>query len=77
MNASVRNKLCLMMFLEFFIWGAWLPQSFGYFDADGLKFNDWEQWGLIMAFPIAAIVAMFFASQFVDRNFSAEKYLAI
>jgi nucleoside transporter len=76
MNSSVRFKLSVMMFLEFFIWGAWLPPSFGYFGKDGLDFTPWEQWILNSAFPISAIVAMFFASQFVDRNFSAEKYLA-
>ena len=29
MNATA-HKLCVMMFLEFFIWGAWLPLIFGY-----------------------------------------------
>jgi len=29
-----------------------------------------------MAFPISAILAMFFANQFADRNFAAEKFLA-
>ena len=76
MNSSVRFKLSVMMFLEFFIWGAWLPPSFGYFGDGGLGFKGWEQWGLNIAFPVSAILAMFFASQFVDRNFAAEKYLA-
>jgi nucleoside transporter len=76
MNSSVRFKLSVMMFLQFFIWGAWLPLSFSYFGSKGLAFTEWEQWGLNSAFPISAIVAMFFASQFVDRNFAAEKYLA-
>lgn len=77
MQRTVFLKLCVMMFLEFFIWGAWLPPSFGYFGEDGLKFNDWQQFGLNIGFPISAIIAMFFANQFVDRNFSAERYLAV
>lgn len=77
MQRSVFLKLCVMMFLEFFIWGAWLPPSFGYFGKDGLGFSPQQQFGLNIGFPISAIIAMFFANQFVDRNFSAEKFLAL
>jgi MFS family permease len=73
---SLRFKLSVMMFLEFFIWGAWLPPSFGYWGGDALKFEDWQQHLLNFSFPISAIIAMFFANQFVDRNFSAERFLA-
>lgn len=76
MKPSTAIKLYAMMFLEFFIWGAWLPPSFGFFGAGGLGFDEWQQFGLNIAFPVSAIVAMFFANQFVDRNFAAEKYLA-
>ena len=71
---STRAKLSVMMFLEFFIWGAWLPPSFGYFEA--LGFGPWERYALNIAFPVSAIIAMFFSNQFVDRNFAAQKYLA-
>lgn len=73
---SVRAKLSLMMFLEFFIWGAWLPPSFGYFGDGALAFAPWQQMLLNTCFPVAAIAAMFFANQFVDRNFAAERFLA-
>jgi nucleoside transporter len=65
-----------MMFLEFFIWGAWLPQIFGYLGDDGLKFNFWEQALVLNAFSIGSIAALFFSNQFADRNFAAEKFLA-
>lgn len=73
---GVRWKLSVMMFLEFFIWGAWLPPSFGFFGKDGLGFATWQQEMLNCAFPVAAIIAMFAANQFADRNFSAERFLA-
>ena len=73
---SIRSKLSVMMFLQFFIWGAWLPPSFGYFGAGGLGFSEWEQFGLNIMFPLSAILAMFFSNQFADRNFAAEKFLA-
>ena len=35
-----------------------------------------EQAMVLNAFPIAAIIGMFFSNQFADRNFAAEKFLA-
>ncbi|MES2706663.1 MAG: MFS transporter [Verrucomicrobiota bacterium] len=74
MNTGIRNKLFLMMVLEFFIWGAWLPLIFGYLPAMGL--SEGEQTLILSAFPVAAIIGMFFSNQFADRNFAAEKFMA-
>jgi MFS family permease len=74
MNNSPRFKLFLMMVLQFFIWGAWLPLIFGYLPS--LGFTPAQQSWILNAFPIAAIVGMFFSNQFADRNFAAEKFLA-
>ena len=74
MNTSIRFKLFLMMVLEFFIWGAWLPLIFSYLPS--LGFTATEQTWILSAFPIAAIVGMFFSNQFADRNFAAERFLS-
>jgi nucleoside transporter len=74
MKNPIRFRLFVMMVLEFFIWGAWLPLIFGYLPS--LGFTPAEQSWILNAFPIAAIVGMFFSNQFADRNFSAEKFLA-
>jgi MFS family permease len=72
---SQRWKLSVMMFLEFFIWGAWYPLIFGYLPS--LGFNaEWQQPLILAAFNLAAISAMFFGTQYVDRHFAAEKFLA-
>lgn len=71
---NVRWQLFTMMVLEFFIWGAWLPLIFGYLPS--LNFSPWQQSMILNAFPLAAIVGMFFSNQFADRNFAAEKFLA-
>ncbi len=63
-----------MMVLQFFIWGAWLPLVFGYLPS--LGFSAGQQAAILNAFPIAAIVGMFFSNQFADRNFAAERFLA-
>lgn len=70
----MRLRLFIMMVLEFFIWGAWLPLIFGYLPS--LGFTAGQQSWILNAFPIAAIVGMFFSNQFADRNFSAERFLA-
>jgi nucleoside transporter len=71
---SIRLKLFLMMVLEFFVWGAWLPFIFSYLP--GLGFSPGQQAMILNAFPVAAIIGMFFSNQFADRNFAAEKFLA-
>ncbi len=70
---STRSRLFLMMVMEFFIWGAWLPLIFSYLPS--LGFTPIQQSWILNAFPIAAIVGMFFSNQFADRHFAAEKFL--
>jgi nucleoside transporter len=70
----IRTRLSIMMFLEFFIWGAWYPLVFGYV-AD-IGFTGTQQFLAVACFNFAAIVAMFFSTQFADRNFAAERFLA-
>src|SRR5205807_1040433 len=70
----LRMKFSIMMFLEFFIWGAWLPLAFPFLLE--LKFGYWEISFFMNAFAIASITGLFFSNQFADRNFAAEKFLA-
>jgi len=69
-------RLWLMMVLEFAIWGAWLPLIWGYMGKDGLDFSASQQAWVGSAFAIASLVGIFFSSQFADRTFAAEKFLA-
>ena len=64
-----------MMILEFIIWGAWLPLIYSYLPS--LGFTPWQQSWILNAFPIAAVVGMFFSNQFADRHFAAERFLAV
>ncbi|MFO0909438.1 MAG: MFS transporter [Isosphaeraceae bacterium] len=91
-ETNVNGRLTIMMVLEFFIWGAWLPLIFGYLPSLGFSAElppelfrsfiptkiAWffsEQSLILNAFPVAAIVGMFFSNQFADRNFAAERFL--
>ncbi|MEI9866253.1 MAG: MFS transporter [Limisphaerales bacterium] len=70
---SIRFKLFVMMVLEFFIWGAWLPLIFGYLP--GLGFSPLEQALILNAFPIAAIVGCFSATSFATAISRRKKFL--
>ena len=72
--SGTQLKLFVMMVLEIAVWGAWYPQIFGYLPA--LGFDSFQQAMILNAFPIGAILAMFFSTQFADRYFAAEKFLA-
>ena len=74
MGHDARWRLNAMMFVEFFIWGAWLPLIFGYLPS--LGFDTAEQSWILNAFTIGSFTAMFFSAQFADRNFAAERFLA-
>src|SRR5262245_39492406 len=71
----MKFRLCVMMFLQFFIWGAWYPLVFAYVPSLGFN-SDWQVPLVLGAFNLSALVAMFFSNQFVDRTFAAEKFLA-
>jgi nucleoside transporter len=75
MTSGVRFRLSVMMFLQFFIWGAWFELGFVYIPS--LGFSEWWQPAFVFAaFNVGAVVALFFSTQFADRNFAAEKFLA-
>jgi MFS family permease len=71
----LRRKLCLMMFLQIFIWGAWFELGFDYIPS--LGFEGWQNALIFGAFNIGALVALFFSTQFADRKFAAEKFLGV
>ncbi len=74
--AGLKFKLAVMMFFQFFIWGAWFELGFDYIPKLGFN-RDWQLPFIFGAFNIGALVALFFSTQFADRKFAAEKFLAL
>ncbi len=63
-------RLSFMMFLQFFIWGAWYVAIAVYMRAEGMAgLTHWP----FTVFPVAAIVAPFFLGLVADRYFPSEK----
>ena len=75
-------RLSAMMFLQYALWGAWLPVTARFLSAPvingGLGFTG-SQIGMILGLSgsIGAITAPFIAGQMADRYFNSERILAI
>jgi nucleoside transporter len=71
---SVKTRLSIMMFLQFFVWGAWYVSMTGFIsksDMDGVT-------GAAYTIgPIAAIIAPFFLGMVADRFFASERVLGV
>lgn len=73
MNLTTRLQLSVMMFVQFFIWGAWYVTAPNYLNTVGFNAND-VGWTYAVG-PIAAMISPFFVGMIADRFFAAQHVL--
>ncbi|TWJ04829.1 nucleoside transporter [Mucilaginibacter frigoritolerans] len=76
MSTAIRVKLSLMMFLEFFIWGAWFV-TLGPFLGNTLHATGAQTGAVFSTQSWGAIIAPFIIGLIADRYFNAERILGI
>lgn len=76
MKNSVRLRLSLLMFLEYFVWGAWYV-TMGTYLLTSLQVDAVQVGAAYANLSIAAIFSPFFVGLIADRFFSAQKVLGI
>jgi len=75
-DGTTKVKLSIMMFLQYAIWGSWLPLFFGFLTGHrGLTALDAGY--LFSIGAVGALLAPFIAGQIADRWFNTEKFLAV
>src|SRR5512135_981108 len=74
MKRNIYFQLSGMMFLEFFVWGAWYVTVGNYMNRLGM--TDAIYWAYTVG-PIGAIISPFFLGMVADRFFATERVLGV
>jgi nucleoside transporter len=76
-QTTLKVKLSIFMFLQYFIWGSWYMTLSTYLGKDGLGFEGGQVGLAYGAFAIGAMISPFFVGLIADRYFASEKMLGV
>jgi nucleoside transporter len=77
MKTGTRMQLMVMMFLQYFMWGAWYGQMSKYLLSPEVRATGDQVGNAYMAFSIANIIAPFFVGMVADRFFAAQRLMGV
>ncbi len=77
MSFGLKVRLCLMMFLQYYVWGIWLPmlgQRLGKNDLNlDVEYIGW----IFTVYGFGSIIGPFVIGQLADRYFATERVMAV
>jgi nucleoside transporter len=76
MSSAIKIRLSIMMFIQFFIWGAWFV-TMGTYLGKGLGFSGADIGAAYSTTAWAAILSPFFVGMIADKFFSAERVMGV
>ena len=76
MPLGLRIKLSVMMFLQYFVWGTWLPMLNQWLGKGGVDLSERETGWVFTVYGIGAIFGPLVVGQLADRYFATEKVMA-
>jgi nucleoside transporter len=70
-------RLSIMMFLQYFVWGIWLPMLYQFLGPNNLKLTEREIGWIFTVYGLGAIAGPFLFGQLADRYFATEKLMGV
>jgi nucleoside transporter len=74
MNGFLKSRLRIMMFFQFFIWGAWYATVGNYMKSNGMTSVIYIAY---LASPLGSILSPFFLGMIADRFFPVQKVMGV
>ena len=76
MSFGLRVRLSIMMFLQYYVWGIWLPMLAQHLGKNDLNLDSREIGWIFTVYGFGAIIGPFILGQLADRYFATERVMA-
>ena len=76
MSLGLRIRLSIMMFLQYYVWGIWLPMLYQHLGPNDLKLDGTAIGWIFTVYGFGSILGPFVLGQLADRYFATERVIA-